>query len=64
MNVLNVPELSPLAEKNVIHCSEYLTPFLSSMLMADLLTHPTRSIVTQSYASRERLYQNPTNGDG
>ena len=35
-----------------------------SMLMADLLTNPARSIVTQSYASRERIQCNPLNGDG
>lgn len=35
-----------------------------SMLMADLLTHPTRSIITQSYACRERMQNNPLNGDG
>jgi glutamine amidotransferase len=34
------------------------------MLMADLLTRPARSIVTQSYSSRERLQHNPLNGDG
>ena len=35
-----------------------------SMLMADLLTHPARSIITQSYDSRERMQCNPLNGDG
>ena len=35
-----------------------------SMLMADLLTRPARSVVTQSYASLERFQNNPLNGDG
>lgn len=34
------------------------------MRMAHLLTHPPRSIITQSYASRERIQRNPLNGDG
>eukprot|EP01119_Soliformovum_irregulare_P011435 TRINITY_DN2859_c0_g1_i1.p1 TRINITY_DN2859_c0_g1~~TRINITY_DN2859_c0_g1_i1.p1 ORF type:complete len:1228 (-),score=417.22 TRINITY_DN2859_c0_g1_i1:56-3739(-) len=34
------------------------------ILMADLLTNPTRSIITQSYASKERIEHNPLNGDG
>jgi len=32
--------------------------------MADLLTKPTHSIIRQSYASLERIDQNPLNGDG
>lgn len=32
--------------------------------MADLLTKPTHSIIRQSYASMERIDQNPLNGDG
>jgi predicted glutamine amidotransferase len=31
--------------------------------MQDLLTNPTRSIITQSYASKERVESN-LNGDG
>ncbi len=33
------------------------------LIFVDLLTHPTRSIVTQSYASKERIESN-LNGDG
>ena len=35
-----------------------------SIHMCDLLTNPERSIVTQSYKSRERIDRNPLNGDG
>lgn len=45
-------------------CRFMLYKGVKSMLMADLLTHPARSIVTQSYASRERVQCNPLNGDG
>ncbi|PRP74395.1 hypothetical protein PROFUN_10293 [Planoprotostelium fungivorum] len=56
LSLLYSLKCQPPQHRNGCRCDD-------EIIMADLLTYPTRSIITQSYASRERLQGN-TNGDG